>query len=199
MSDTPKPWERQPKEGPKAWAAFVVYRNMGAGVRTVAKVAAQLGKGLPNYEKMARLYHWMERCKAYDAEQDRIGQETQKDVLIEMRRRHAGYGKLTQALAITEIRNALKIAQKKPGKIKPRDMAILLQLGVKIEQLALGEATDRVDTNVSGAIAAADITEAMKDREYRKTLDAAAARRERLASEPGGDGGEIEPGKVDPS
>lgn len=65
-SDT-KPWERQPKEGEAAYAAFVKYRDMGE-TRTLKAVAAKLQKSYTLIRRWKDTWNWEERVREYDNE-----------------------------------------------------------------------------------------------------------------------------------
>lgn len=191
-------WDRRPAEPDKAWAAFVVYRNLGAAIRTVAKVAEIHGKSTRNYEEMAQNWDWSERCRAYDVHQDKLVQKADADAVIEMRKRQIQLGKLFQALSATVAKKLLEAERlSKKTKLSPRDAAALADIGVKLERLNSGEATDRVESNITGTIAPAEFSEAMKDDKFREALDAAANRRSAMEGEPRVDGGEAKQGELE--
>lgn len=69
----PEIWERQPIETPKAWAGFVIYRELplnapaGEDHRALSSVAKRLGhKDLQVVSKWSRFNNWVERATAYD-------------------------------------------------------------------------------------------------------------------------------------
>src|SRR6516225_9389409 len=57
-------FERQEKESEKAFAAFSIYLSLGRE-RSLAKVAAKLGKSKVMMEKWCRRFHWPSRVMAY--------------------------------------------------------------------------------------------------------------------------------------
>lgn len=59
-------FEQQPKESEKAFAAFSMYLSLGAQ-RSLAKVAAKLGKSKVMMEKWSRRFEWQARLVAYAA------------------------------------------------------------------------------------------------------------------------------------
>lgn len=72
------PWQRQPNETPKAYAAFAVYRDLGVG-RSIDKAYAATravqrqadGKSASRrasryWMEWSTKYHWVERVTAYD-------------------------------------------------------------------------------------------------------------------------------------
>jgi hypothetical protein len=54
------------KEGGKAWAAFVAYRDLGND-RSYAKVSKQLGKSVKLMERWAKKFGWSNRIIKYEA------------------------------------------------------------------------------------------------------------------------------------
>lgn len=66
-------WEMQPTETPRAFAAFVVYRDLGPG-RSLAKAADAMphGPGVRVMKGWSPAHRWVERARAFDRHQDRI-------------------------------------------------------------------------------------------------------------------------------
>ena len=60
-------WEKQPREGSKAYEAFCIYRDMGAG-RTQKAVAKILQKSYTIIHRWKVEWNWEERATAYDNE-----------------------------------------------------------------------------------------------------------------------------------
>ena len=61
-----KPYDRQPNETDKSWAAFCIYRDMGRD-RTAEKVRLKLGHGSRIIvERWSSKYAWVKRCSAFD-------------------------------------------------------------------------------------------------------------------------------------
>ena len=65
-----KPYDRQPNETDKSWAAFCVYRDMGRD-RSLAKLQQERGdKGDKNIQsilfKWSVKHSWVKRCSAFD-------------------------------------------------------------------------------------------------------------------------------------
>ena len=65
----PKPYDRQPSETDKSWAAFCVYRDMGRD-RNAMKVAEKCNYKQPSLIQRWCLQHsWVLRCSAFDDEE----------------------------------------------------------------------------------------------------------------------------------
>lgn len=79
-----KPWERRPKESARAYAAFVVFRNLGPS-RTLRAAYRQLSGNEQasqcsgEFSMRAVRFRWQERANAWDdhlqAERDRVAAE----------------------------------------------------------------------------------------------------------------------------
>ena len=121
------PWERQEGEGGKAYEAFAVYRDMGAG-RTVSGVARQLRKSRTLVDRWKRQWNWAERVRAYDRELEHAAHEEALKAVREMSRRHIGIGVRMQSVAIEALGN---ISTKK---MRPKDVVALIHEGTKLER-----------------------------------------------------------------
>lgn len=135
-------WERQPFEHSRCFQAFAIYRDMGPD-RALRKVAHELSKSYPVILKWNNRWFWQERVAAYDQYLDRIKLEAQAKARQEMAERQAREGKSLQNLAIGAVAHLLG-EDGKPKKLKASDIARLLEVGVKIERLAVGEPTENV-------------------------------------------------------
>lgn len=146
----PQPWERQPGETSKAYAAFCRYRDMDPGKRSLAAVSSQgkkCGKGGKPSTVIAELsakHDWVARAAAYDDHMDEIRRKASEDALAEMSRKHAegmreifekGLNRI-KALDDEDIRGAFAL-----------ELAIS---GMKGERLARGLATDSIAQTVNG-------------------------------------------------
>lgn len=61
-----KPYDRQPNETDKSWAAFCIYRDMGRE-RTLAKAQKECNyKSCYNLFQWSSKYKWSNRCSAFD-------------------------------------------------------------------------------------------------------------------------------------
>lgn len=79
MTQAPHPWDRRPGETSPAWAAFVVYRDMGAE-RSTARVAQELGKSKTLADRWSGANEWVARAAAWDAHLDAASQAAQLDL-----------------------------------------------------------------------------------------------------------------------
>lgn len=66
MENEPAPWDRRPRETSKAYAAFVIYRDMGTD-RTVRSVAEALNKSGTLIAGWSGKHNWVARAAAWDS------------------------------------------------------------------------------------------------------------------------------------
>jgi hypothetical protein len=128
-------WERQDGEGVKPFQAFAIYRDMGMD-RSLRDVAKQLGKSLTIIARWSGHWKWVERCKKYDEELDRVAQKALKKSIADMNKRHADAAVLFQQKLLQ------RLATVKPDDLTPGDMIKWLTEAAKLERLARGEPTE---------------------------------------------------------
>lgn len=154
------PWERREGETDPAWAAFIAYRDMGLD-RSTAKVSRQVGKNKGLMDRWSSRHGWVERVAAWDAERDRVKREAELDETEAMGRRHA-----QQAQALLQVLTAPAVALIKRLQDEDQAKAFYEQLHrmpaedalaligktaahfpnvMKVERLARGESTERVE------------------------------------------------------
>lgn len=149
----PKPWERQERETPKAFDAFVVYRDMNPQERSGAKVAVAVGKSWSLMQQWCRKYGWVERAAAWDEEQDRIkreiAQREQVEAIKEMRKRHT-------KVAVKMIDKAeAAIDEILAGEIKPADLPRIVDIATKLERISRGDVGEVVEERQGESVAPA--------------------------------------------
>lgn len=102
-----KPWERHDTESEQAWAAFKSYRDMGPGIRSLAKVGQALGKSRQTIGEFSSRNDWRRRVRAWDDEADRADMERDQVERGEMRRKmldeHAGVGRRAWMLGVKHL------------------------------------------------------------------------------------------------
>jgi len=138
-----KPWERQDGETSKQFEAFSVYRDMGEE-RSLTKVAQQLKKSTTLMGRWSGINNWVERCLAWDNEQDRLLRQQQLKDIKNMRKRHA---KIAEAM-ILKAAKALK--EIKDDEIKPQDVSRMVEVASKLERISRGDVGDVVEQRDGG-------------------------------------------------
>lgn len=133
----PKPWDRQPGETDPAWAAFVVYRDLGLE-RSGAKVGKELGKSHQLIERWSAKNAWVTRVQAWDREQDRLWQRDLAAV-----RRNAAKRNLEISTAMKDLAAAgINALAESPGQLEARDVSRLVEVAAKVEALSTGGPTE---------------------------------------------------------
>jgi len=70
MNEGLRPWQRQPGETEKAYAAFVSYRNIEPPFRSITRVVSELGKSRSLIGRWSSEWNWVERAAEWDHEQE---------------------------------------------------------------------------------------------------------------------------------
>lgn len=137
------PWEKRPSEGGRAYQAFGIYRDMGPS-RALKKVAARLRKDPSLIADWSSRHDWVERVEAYDLELDRRYREAREGQLVDIARRQAAEGVRLQLIAMTRLRGDEEhgIDPLSPADLSAADVPRYMELGVRIERLAMGMPTD---------------------------------------------------------
>jgi hypothetical protein len=60
------PWDQQPRETAKAYAAFTAYLRMDPGERSTARVGQEFGKSKRLIDRWSSTWSWVERVAAFD-------------------------------------------------------------------------------------------------------------------------------------
>lgn len=156
------PWGPQDGETAMGFQAFATYRDMSPGKRTIAAVGRQLGRDATVLRALSAKFNWVDRAFAFDAWLDKRAVEDLARGRTQMRQEHAD----AAVLARTKIMARLKTMS--PDELSVRDLAAWLDLAVKLERQARGEADRKIE--VSGEI---NVIEGMPADE-RRTLMAEA-------------------------
>ena len=146
------PWERQEDETPKQFEAFRVYRDMGED-RTLAKVGKELGKSTTLMERWSSKNNWVDRCVAWDNEQDRLLAIEQRKEIKKMRKRHAD---VASAMIATAVKG-LKQIQEHMEDIKPQDVARLVDVASKLERISRGDTSEVIEQRQGESVNAVQI------------------------------------------
>lgn len=135
----PQPWEQLSDESEKAFAAFVLYRDLPASDRSY-RAAAALGKGrgsldttLRRFERWASDHLWRERAQQWDQYRDRQMRIAQIRAAQEMGVRHADAAMKVIETGLDALRTI------KPEHLSGSDVLRYIEVGIKLERLARGE------------------------------------------------------------
>ena len=149
----PQPWERQPGETSKAYAAFCRYRKLPPEKRSLALVipARQNGgkvgkKPAHSVQEWSRTFDWVARAAAYDDHLDALVRAKLEHQRLEMAERQAAVARAMLDKAKQRI-ESIDLSS-----LLPQDVARWVDVATKTERLALGEPTDNVREEVHGSI-----------------------------------------------
>lgn len=147
-------WLRQPGEGAKAYEAFALYRDMGAG-RSYALVAHELHKSKTLIARWGSQFNWQARVKDFDAYIDNLWLKEHEKEVRDMAERQAQIGRALQNKGV-EILQAFDlnaaVRQRKLLGATWSDLLRLITEGAKLERLARGEPTENLSQEVRGQV-----------------------------------------------
>lgn len=185
--DPAPPWD-QPTEGetPRAFSAFTVYRDLGPD-RSLARAAEAFYRGrtaakVRQLETWSSRHRWRDRVAAYDRWLDAQLVARRREEHLAMAERHASTARSTLDLVAGQLVALVKLEEKRlaaieeadpadldPALLKPvvpaTSLARLLDVGVRVERLSAGLATDLVGE--------ADVEE-LTDEELERILEGGA-------------------------
>lgn len=125
-------WERRENETQEAFEGFETYVSMGAD-RSLAKVAAQLGKSQQLMERWSARDAWGRRALAWDRHSSRIINERTLMGTADMRARQAAQGINMQIRAAVRVKNMTEDEMKR---LKPSEIVALARAGAEMEARA---------------------------------------------------------------
>lgn len=143
QADAIQPWDKRPKETPRAFQMFTHYRDAGPA-RSLRKVAAETATTLGLVSGWSAEHDWVDRSAAWDQQLDRERQAEQVEEIRTMHRRHAALATQMMAKAIEKVRAI------EGEKLSVREAILLIDLAVRMERQARGEASLAVQ--LSGSI-----------------------------------------------
>ncbi len=135
---TDDPLARRNGEGKRAYAAYLAYRDMGVQ-RSLAKVGRELGKSTALMERWSGRYGWVARADAYDADLQQQIRLTQIAAVADMNERHVNLARAMLGIVARRLQSIV------PEDLSPADTVRWAEALSKLERLARGEATERVD------------------------------------------------------
>lgn len=143
------PWERQAGETSKAYAAFCAYRDLGPS-RSIPK-AYQTHTNLGHFTTLkawSAEYNWVERAQAYDDYIDAEKRAVNEEELRKMAERQAQEAEIIQRKVVQTL------VAKDVDEITAGECAKLFDVAVKVERLARGAPTEKVDATIGNRIGA---------------------------------------------
>jgi hypothetical protein len=155
------PWDQQPKEGAKAFAASRVYLELGPE-RSIPRTARELGKAESMVWRWASKYRWRERATAWDAEMARERERAllaPRLELLERRQRRAkeaeAAGRLLLHHGLARDPHSGKVQRVVPEALRYGER--FLRLATDLEDLCLaGAAPEAPDSTIEDEALASD-------------------------------------------
>lgn len=179
LDPTRKPWERQPDESPKAFAAFTAYRSLPGDRRSLVAARDNLGEASGSgrtYEAWSAEWSWVDRALAWDDELDRLAREKQIEEVLEMSKRHAQAAQVYINALLQPAVAILKKCQSDPDFMKRlvesdphkalshlERLAKALPVVVNVERLARGEPINisEIEATLTDTTGARDVASAV--------------------------------------
>jgi hypothetical protein len=131
------PWEQQPRETMRGFAAFTVYRNLGP--RRTLRAAAKAFYGRTSLalerqlDKWSSAFSWVERACAWDRHLDAEARQAMIEARIEMAERQAREARALQNKAMERLQE-LRLEE-----LGAADVLRYFIEAARLERLALGE------------------------------------------------------------
>lgn len=151
-------WERGENERADEYAAFLIYRDLGALQRSIYAAQAVVGEEkFPNLTAVASRNRWKTRAELWDDELVRLKAVANERALIEMGARHATQIQSAAEVLMIPVNAAMKRLEEDPeifGRMVGMDTEQLLNLMIKsinalpgvikTERLINGQATSEI-------------------------------------------------------
>ena len=137
-------YDRQWDEPEEAWAAFYRYRDINTPRARLEDFGMVSGFSVGQLKNWSKRYNWPARLVAWDQRVDGARQAATIRTVEEMAKSHialAQQGLECVQLAIAKIKKDLLTDF---GRMKPHEIARLLEVCSKLERLSNGEVTERV-------------------------------------------------------
>jgi hypothetical protein len=142
-------WDRLEGESAKLYARFERFRAMGPGRTLEAFYRAETGRKTAapgQWRADAEKWRWKERAEAWDAEQTVKARAAEEEAIEQRRKAWIAQAQAVQSVggqALLKLQDALNDPD--AANISPRDILSFLTEGTKLELLARGEATDKIE------------------------------------------------------
>ena len=127
---TDLPWERQNGESAQAFAAFLVYLNLGAE-RSHRTVSKQCGKNISLIGRWSRAYGWVERCRAWD---NYLQREAKKAAVAEIRKMNQRHISMAQQIQDAVLQALIDLGS---DIVTPQNFAAVVKLSTDLERQSM--------------------------------------------------------------
>lgn len=141
------PWDQQPGEPEKAFHLFLCYLAIGK-TRNYTEVFRTCGVSYPLICKYGESYSWKMRSDKHDIAKDKEMMVKLDEEVMLSKIRQQRIGKDMQELA----NRGLIMLNENVEELSPQDITKLIDIGVKIERLALGSPNEIVKSEVDAKV-----------------------------------------------
>ena len=143
------PWERRPRETPRAFAAFTIYLGLGT-TRSLAETAKKSQSTLGRIQNWSRTHKWASRAGAWEDRQAEIARAAHAKRLEDTRERIYSMGELAERKSMDALRNM------DPKVFGPNVVPSMLKTAADLQITGLGgdigdAPKQTVNVSVSGA------------------------------------------------
>jgi hypothetical protein len=138
-------YDRQWEEPEDAWTAFQRYRDLPSPRPSLDGFTVSSGYSPSRLKGWYVRHQWASRLVAWDQRIDQTRQAATLRGVEEMAARHIGLAKLALEAVEKSLVKINKDLDTDFGRMKPHEMARLLEVATKLERLSRGEATERID------------------------------------------------------
>jgi hypothetical protein len=152
-----QPWQRQPGETDKAWAAFVTFRNLEPSERSLSRVVSELGKSRGLIERWSSRNNWRERAEAWDEEQDLRLLSSRVEAKKRMDEEHLRIVRAARNKAVQALKDV------DPSEFTLTELRNWLDMTMKWERLIIGEPETVVERRVKVEAKDYDIEKEMEE------------------------------------
>jgi hypothetical protein len=140
-----------PNESSKAYAAYEVYRELGAE-RSIEKVSQKHTKSIPLLKSWSSKYQWVARAAEWDREQERLREEARQ---VEIQKvMSEGY-----AATHNRVKDLNKLARKQWKDLQKKELVWLPD----VKSIGSGEFAERVDLIRYNAALSAEFRASLDD------------------------------------
>ncbi len=154
MAGKRKPWDHQDGETSEGFQAFAVYRDLGPD-RSLTMAAPEAGYSRTQMKEFSRKYDWVVRARAWDRRVDQAKTRATLGEVEKMHARHVSLALKFQDLTGIELDRLIEKKERELEKgsksgeqiTSANDLAKVAERAVRIERLARGEVTERVETH----------------------------------------------------
>lgn len=151
-------WEKQPSESAQAFQAFCLYRDAGTD-RSYVKVSEEVGKSNTLICRWGKIWHWVARASAWDAEVDRQARDAAIKAVRKMNEKHANVASGMISIVTAQLNKVIQdLAKLQAGHsaeeypLTPMEAARWIEVAAKVERIARGEPSEKVVADVKGQV-----------------------------------------------